>query len=410
MAHSDNIISSVKLPDGNTYEIHDPHAIHSAEELGLGAVMRFCGTVETFAELQALTDNQDGDVWHVKADGKEYVRCDSNTMWEFLGSVHDASSSDHTHNVTVTGTNSSSTVTGSVTIPTYTATKKYIGGELGDPTVTPTTDKVLGSSTTFTVSGGTASTTKLKATASGVTVSGNGTASAITGFADHATASMIQSLTKESILAVNSNDSVSIPNVTGTSSVTASKVTVNAAPTTNAVNATVTNGVLNLDAVTVVSSASSVSATDVSASKVTLGTAITASKITTASKSVVTGGTSKSVISALGTPTTADVLTGVKVTAQPTVTLSSGTTGDVSVATGVSAISVSASGDEVDALTGVSVSNPSYLKMRFDNNEFDGSQAVVSGVTVGSTSASLVGGTAAAQTWTQKSGTTGTPK
>lgn len=374
MAHSniagsttttDKIISSVRLPDGNTYEIHDPSAIHSAEELGLGAVMRFRGTVPTFADLQALTDTQDGDVWHVIADGKEYVRCDNNTMWEFLGSVHDASSSNHTHNVTVTGTNSTSAVTGKVTVPTYTATTKYIGASIGNPTITPTTDKVLGGDTEFTVNGGQVSTTKLKATVGSTTVGADGTASAITGFGTHTTATVVKEL-----------NTTTIKNPTVTAGSAASW------------SASVTNGVLSFG-----------------------WTANTPTSVSTSNVTVATGAKSTATpITALGEATTATVLKGVKVTKQPTVTLSSdATNGDVTVATGISAISVSASGDDVYAMTSVSASNP-RITMSLSATETEGSQSVVSSVSVGSIDVSLKDGIAAAQTWTQKTGTTGQPK
>ena len=71
--------------------------------------------------------------------------------------------------------------------------------------------------------------------------------------------------------------------------------------------------------------------------------------------SIVTGvtiGSSASAITALGTPTTSNCLTGVKVTTQPTVALSTGATagtGVISVATGIS--SASASGAAVTADT-----------------------------------------------------------
>jgi hypothetical protein len=49
MAHNTNIISSIKLPNGTTYEIHDAQAIHTIEELGLGSALIFKGVKETYA-------------------------------------------------------------------------------------------------------------------------------------------------------------------------------------------------------------------------------------------------------------------------------------------------------------------------------------------------------------------------
>ena len=146
---------------------------------------------------------------------------------------------------------------------------------------------------------------------------------------------------------------------------------------------------------------------DVTATKTTLGTAIDASLVTTSDVTVATGSkTTANAITGFGTHTTATCLTGVKVSAQPTVTLVAGETGDVTVATDVtnSAISVSASGDTVTAMTGATATAPTVTL----NNSGATGVAFVDTVTIGSTSAT-VSGTAAAQTWTQKSGSTGAP-
>ena len=47
---------------------------------------------------------------------------------------------------------------------------------------------------------------------------------------------------------------------------------------------------------------------------------------------------------------------------------------------------------------------------RYTSSNVTGSVPVVSGVTIGSTSASLQNGSAAAQKWTQKTGSTGQPQ
>lgn len=72
MAHSDNIISTIKLPNGTSYEIHDAQAIHSVDELGLSAALVFKGTKAAVANLPT-TGNKIGDVWYVTADDCEYV-------------------------------------------------------------------------------------------------------------------------------------------------------------------------------------------------------------------------------------------------------------------------------------------------------------------------------------------------
>ena len=233
---------------------------------------------------------------------------------------------------------------------------------------------------------------------------------------------------------------VSIPNVTENTTVTASKVKSGggstAATVLNSWSATVTNGVLEFSTGTtsVIGSVTLPTFDTVTATNTTLGTALAASKVTTSDVTVATGslsstGTGSAVvtgitsaatsvnesdtvtaITALGAPKTATVLTGVKVTAQPTVKLSSGTTGDVTVATGVSAVNVKANEDDpVVAMTGVTATITAPT-ITLTNNASSSTGAVenVSSVTVGTTTAS-VSGTAAAQKWTQTSGSTGQP-
>lgn len=456
MAHIDmtKVISSIQLPNnGGTYEIHDAHAIHSAEELGLSAALVFKGTKASDAEILSIVNAKVGDVYLSTATNAEFVcvkavngTADS-TAWEKLGSIHDVASSNHTHGVTVTGTNASSTVTGQVTVPTVTKTQKYIVASV--PSVTPSSDKVLGANTTFVVNGGEATTTKIKATASGVAVAGNGTAAAITGFGNHTTDSVLGSgttfkatggaaTTNKMVTSTASKVAVtnkSIPNVTANESVTASKVTNSGSKTAGTAaswSASVSNGVLSFSWTANTPTAVTLPTfSDVTATNTSLGTAIEASAVTANDVTVATGalsntGTGSAVvtdvsaisvavdsadavnaITALGTPTTANALTGVQVTSQPTVTLSTGTTGDVTVATSISDISVTASGDEVSALTGVTVGAPA---MSLSDNTSTGAVSVVSSVTIGSAAVDLVNGTAAAQTWTQSTGSTGVPQ
>lgn len=441
------IIQSIRLPSGELYEIHDAKAIHSAEELGLSAAMVFQGTKETDAAVLAITEAKKGDVWLSTATNTEFVcvkdiTAADSTAWEKLGNVHDAASSTHKHTVTVAGTNQSSTVTGQVTVPTISATQKHLAAEMGAPTVTPSNDSVLGADTTFTVAGGAATTTKIKATASGVAVSGSGTASAITGFGTHtkdtalgtdatfavtggtATTNKMETKTASKVSITNK----SIPNVTGNTSVNVSYAKTKGSVSNGKAaswTASVTDGVLSFTwAPDVPTTVTLPTFTDGTATNTTLGTAISASAVTATDVTVATGALSStgtgaavvtgvsavsvavdnadavSAITALGTPATAKVLTGVQVDSQPTVQISSGSTGDVSVVTGVSAVSVTAdSNDRVSALTGVEVAPPAITLSEKDT-AVTGSVPVVSGVTVGSADVSIKNGTAAAQKWT----------
>ena len=139
MAHINNIISSIKLPNGTTYEIHDAQAIHNIEDLGLSAALIFKGTKSADAEILAITNANVGEVWLATSSNTEYV-CVAEiagtanaAAWEKLGNVHDAASSTHTHGVTVAGTNAASTVTGTVTVPTVSKTQKYMTASAAAP-------------------------------------------------------------------------------------------------------------------------------------------------------------------------------------------------------------------------------------------------------------------------------------
>ena len=460
-AHSKNIISSIQLPgtDGSDiqYQIHDANAIHSAEELGLGSALVFKGTKPTDAAILAISDAHIGDVWLSTGTNSEYVctkeisEADA-TAWEKLGDVHDAASSTHTHTVTVLGANAASTVTGTVVVPTVSKTKEYMTAAATAGAVTTNTDKVLGANTTFNVSGGTANTTKISATASGTAVAGNGTATAITGLGTPSTSGALGeaatfrvsgggAITSKMVTSTASKVTVTnknIPNVTANTSVTASKVK-NAGSKTDGTaaswSAKVVNGVLsfawtaNKPTVVTLPTFDSVTATNTTLGANIEASAVTASDVTVATGSLSAQGTGSSVatgvnaitvavddadtvtaITGLGTPTTANVLTGVKVTAQPTIKINSGATGDVTVATGVSAIEVApAANDNVTALTSVTVGAPT-VTLTNNKTNVTGAVPVVSEVTIGSATASLENGSAAAQKWTQASGSTGQPE
>lgn len=364
MAHSENIISSIKLPNGTTYEVHDAKAIHDVSELGLSAALVFKGTKATISDLPT-TGNKVGDVWLVTATNGEYVWTED-SRWEAFGNVYDAASSAHTHNVTVTGTNKSSTVTGTVVVPTITANTSHLYATAGNAPLTPTTTKIFSGDKTI-IEGGVATKTKISATVSDVAVGANGTAKAITGFGTHTTAAAITALNTQTI-----------NNPTATAGTAASW------------NASVTNGVLSFDFTPNTPTAVSTSPVSVATSAKTTANAITA----------------------LGTPTTATALTGVKVTTQPTATLKTSTDGDISVVTSVSTPELAwNASDEIEVLTGVTAGSPTITLMTSSTERANGgSQPVVNSVTIGSANSSIVNGTAAAQAWTQSSGVTGQPK
>lgn len=405
MAHSDNIISSIKLPDGVEYEIHDAHAIHSAEELGLSAALVFKGTKDAVGDLPS-TGNKVGDVWYVTADDCEYVWTEIGA-WEAFGNVHDAASSNHTHTVTVTGTNVASVVTGQVTVPTVSKIQKYMTATASKPEVTATTKQITASASDVVVGAdGTANAiTALGAPTTGAALGANATFAVSGGAAS--TSKMVTSTASK----VSVTERI-IPNVVDNTAVKASKLS-NAGSKTNGTaaswNASVTNGVLSFDWTANTPTAVTLPTFDeVTATNTTLGTAISASAVTADDVTVATGALAAngagsavatgigaisvavddakavSAITGFGTHTTKSVLTGVKVSAQPTITV---TNGD-SVVTGV----------EVAPST-ITLSDTATSGLGF-----------VSAVEIGSANAELKNGSAAAQTWTQVSGSTGAPQ
>lgn len=489
MAHSTNIISHIQLPGSDIqYQIHDAQAIHDISDLGLSKAFVFKGSKPTYADLLLETDKRTGDVWHVEENDGEYVYTDDGE-WEDFGPTHPYADENHTHNVTVTGTNEASTVTGTVTVPDVSKTTKKMGASATQGTVTAPTDEVLGSGTQFstsiTGSGlGTVSKKKIVATASGAAVGANGTAAAVTGYTPSTgtfatgvttdTASVISSVTPGTASAVTglgtpttakaitelntttiknpTVTAVSIPNVTGNTSVKASKVSSAGSVSTKSHDlwsASVSNGVLVFSTTshTCVDSVTLPTFTEVTATNTTLGTALSASSVSTSNVTVATGSAKStanaitgitpttasfvngittgsadviseveastgSAITALGTPATATVLKGVKMTAQPTITIAeSTTTAGYEVVTGVAAGTLSATTtagttDLVNAVTSVSVANPTVT---LNGNATTGITYVDS-VTIGTKSASLTNGSAAAQKWTQSTGSTGVPQ
>lgn len=365
-------IKQITLPNGNTYDIYDATAIHTND---VTALMDLKGSKASYTDLPATGEK--GDVWLIANTGEEYVWDGSN--WMKLGYDIDASSSTHKHVVSVTGTNESSTVTGTVAVPKVTVGTEYIKATATQGAVTPSKESVLGANTTFTTTV-TPSVTNVKAVIGEVAVSGNGTASAITGLGTASTKSAlgtdatfsvsggVASTSKMVTTSVNSASAtaVSIPNVTANTAVTASKVSTSDVSIPNVSKsesvtaskvgvtagkaasweASVTDGVLSFN--WTANTPTAVTANDVTASKVTMGTAIAASKVTAedVAASKVTLGTALEVSKV--TTSAVTVATG---------SLASTGTGSA-VATGVSAVTVSVdNADSVAAVTGYE--NPS---------------------------------------------------
>lgn len=257
-----------------------------------------------------------------------------------------------------------------------------------------TTDSALGADATFTTTV-TPTTTRIKATASGTAVGADGTAAAITGFGTHSTETFVKSVSAEtsnklvttSITGVNGTATVSkvtsathklattsVPNVTSAGSASTWTFSMgtgtdaetliisgdnSTAPTLGTPKVVATGGITDTGSGTNVVTAINIIDTTVAKAATSATTVATGAVSTTGSGSaVVTGvtiGDSAAAITALGTPTTSNCLTGVKVTAQPTIALATGAssgTGVISVATGITSASTTANDkDEVTAIT-----------------------------------------------------------
>ena len=360
-------ISKITLPSGNTYEIKDAYARQLiaggvsfiiawngssapvAASIPAGVKVTYNGTTTT--GTLATANAQVGAFYLVKSSTEvealdvydEYVvvGSGSNKQWEKLGdttlNLDNLGALAYKDSATGTATASSSSVT-------------FTGG---------TTDTVLGSDATFTTTV-TPSTTNIKATASGTAVGANGTAAAITGFGTHSTETFVKSVSADTTKKLVTT---TVPNVTGNTDVSIPNVTSVGSASTWAFNM----GTGDDDETLIISGSNSTAptlGTALSASKVTLGTAktvatgaATTSGTGAAVVTDVTIGDSAAAITALGTPTTSNCLTGVKVTSQPTVSLATGAsagTGVISVATGISSATTTTNNkDEVTAVTNI---------------------------------------------------------
>ena len=299
-------ISKITLPSGNTYDIKDATAREMISG-GVSFIVAWDGTgTPTAANIPKgvvaggvtgtleAADAQAGAFYLVKSSSTpssqtldiydEYVVIGSATKsWEKIGD---------------TQLNLTDVVTG--------------------VSLTKQTDVALGEGTTF--------------TASGTAVGADGTAAAITGFGAHTTDTFVKSVSAET----NKNlVTTTVPNVTGSTDVSVPNITANTSATANKSTWTFEMGSGNAGETLIIGGGNG---SDVTATNTTLGAAATASKVTLGTaKTVATGatsttgtgdavvtgvtiGSSAAAITALGTPTTSNVLTGVKVTAQPTIT------------------------------------------------------------------------------------------
>lgn len=346
-------ISKITLPSGNTYDIKDATAREliaggitfviawdgestpSLSDLPAGVQVEYHGV--TFTGTKAASSADPGSFYLVKSGTSpnaydEYVAAtvDSSKVWERLGGkdidLSNLGALAYKDTVTV-NTGSGDVVLGEATTFTNsTSAVTFSGG---------TTDKVLGSDATFTTSL-LPSMKTLSATASGTTVGANGTDTFVKSYPG-----TTQKLYKETFSTVDDIQYDTIPAVgsVGTASTWSFAM-----------------GSGNNAETLIISGANSTTPTITAHPEVV-------TSVTTASATVVTGLSDMTypgndvVLTGLGTATTASALTGVQVTAQPTVALnlsiSPASSGKVSLPVDYDATTTVNSKDEVTAVTSI---------------------------------------------------------
>lgn len=383
-------ISKITLPSGNTYDIKDAVArqmisggvsfliawdgnstpVVSQIPAGVSVYynnVMYTGTLST-ADAQAgafylvKSETIQDDNANVTGDLDIYdeyvvVGPSGDKKWEKIGDtqvdISDLGALAYKSTVTLSKGSGDQVLGEATTFTNGTSSVTFSGG---------TTDKALGVDTTFTVTQPTISvtptTTNIKATASGTAVGANGTAAAITGFGAHTTGSALGS---------SATFTTSVTPTTTNIKATASGTAVGADGTATfvksypgATSKLVTTTVPNVTSAGSASTWSFSLGTGTDSETLIISGGNGAAPTLGTAKTVATGGLDangggSSVMTGLGTPTTASGLTGVKVTAQPTVALATGATagtGVISVATGITSASTSVdSADTVSAIT-----------------------------------------------------------
>ena len=347
-------ISKVKLPSGNVYDIKDA----TARQMIAGSVsfdIAWDGTstpdqskipygvTVTYNNVD-YTGTRDADtaapgefvlVHSSDTSGNYYseyvaIGTTNNKSWEKIGDttvdLSTLGALAYKDNVTL-GKGSGDMVLGEATTFTNASSAVTFSGG--------TTDKCLGSDATFTTTV-TPTTTNIKATASGTAVGADGTDTFVKSYPG----------------ATSKLSTTSVPNVTNAGSASTWTFTMGT-------DHTGTGGADESETL-IISGANG--------SAPTLGTAITC-----ATGSLAANASGASVMTGLGTATTASALTGVKVTTQPTVALATGATagtGVISVATGITSASTTTnSKDEVTAVTGIGTGTAAAQSITVGTND-----------------------------------------
>ena len=311
-------ISKIKLPSGNVYDIKDATAREMISS-GISYIIAWDGSSEpVIADIPAGVK--------VTYNGTDYIGTLSANSAQ-VGAFYLVKSSTNPSSQTLDIYDEYVPIgiTGAKTWEKIGDTQVNLSDVVTGVTLSKSSDTVLGTGTTITV---TPSTTYLGASANGVAVGADGTAAAITGFAAHTTDTFVKSVSAETnkklvtttIPNVTGNSDVSIPNVSGTSSVAVPNITGNSSVTANKSTWTFSMGSGDAAETLIIGGGNG---SDVTATNTTLGTALEATKVT------------------MGTNLTASKITlGTAITAATGATASTGSGDDVIVLTNATSIDV----------------------------------------------------------------------
>lgn len=343
---AETYIDQIKFPSGNIYPIRDSGAreLIAALEASTAVLGMSVTELTDGATTNPITVRKGGETKEVTAVNgnmafygkKEFIY--DGAAWIEFGDLSTLGQLAYKNSVTLNkGTGvvvlgKGTTFTNSSSEVTFSGTSKK---------------DVLGTDTTFSIIQPTISvvpaTTNIKATATGAAVGASATDTFVKSYPG-TTSKLV---------------TTSIPNVTGNTAVTANK----------------SNWGFNMgtgnEATTLVISGGNGS--DVTATNTTLGTAITA-----ATGGLASNGGGSSVMTGLGTATTGSAVTGVQMTAQPTISLLTGAqagSGVVNVATGISSASASGaavsanSNDHVSAVTSMGTATAAAQTITVGSNK-----------------------------------------
>ena len=335
-----SVISKIKLPNGEVYEIYDKNAIHDLsdiESLGLEGAFVFKGVVATVAELPSGDIVKVGHVYHVTENGNEYVYTSENG-WEEFG-AHIVVEHNHTFSGTAAAqkwtqdsgeaaaqvwSQKSGTVegSGSVSVPTVSKSANYIKASTGNddfvksyPGVTSKMNQVSinpAGTATSVVSSITAPTATVTGVSGSVTVSKAAKGSAVAVAKVGESVDVANGLTGGSVAAW----SATVEN-DGTLAISWTANTLQSASMTSVAPA-VSNGSIDtytFDDVTVPKAATAATTVVTSVSKETTSVATVGTAVSVATGTLAANGTGATIMTGLGSATTAKALTSASIVA-----------------------------------------------------------------------------------------------